>query len=513
MALSLSRVVLTNLRYSTKISRFLRCLLPLRRSYTNTSDTATVKSPELNPFTELYDLAPVIPLNGHAVIPIYTPDEFYNTLKSSILQAKDRIFLSALYIGSAELDLVNSIREALENNSKLRVHILMDCLRGTRGSENSPASLLTPLVRDFKDRVHISLYHTPDLTGILKRTLPQRFNEGIGLQHIKAYGFDNNLVLSGANLSSDYFTNRQDRYIYFGDAPELTDYFAKLLETISSFSYYIDASRHSESGPYSLRIPANSVDPVRQSIAFKSLASKRMRNFIQRWIQQAPSSRIYQSPTSNDTLVMPLIQMGPLGIRQDEVVTLRLLDIVQRNSIENPWSVALTSGYFNFEKKYKERVLKMNSSFRILTAAPEANGFFNSKGVSRHLPAAYTYIEHNFYNEIKKRNKLDKIIIEEYNRPGWTYHAKGLWCTPAQDELPCLTMVGSPNFGHRSMERDLEAQVIMISKNEKLRAMLRKELDLLRNYCDPVDDNTFLQPERQVPYLVRVATSVVRTML
>lgn len=35
----------------------------------------------------------------------------------------------------------------------------------------------------------------------------------------------------------------------------------------------------------------------------------------------------------------------------------------------------------------------------------------------------------------------------EYKRPEWTYHAKGLWLSTIQQELPFLTMIGSPNFG------------------------------------------------------------------
>jgi len=33
--------------------------------------------------------------------------------------------------------------------------------------------------------------------------------------HLKAAAFDDDLVMTGANLSHDYFTDRQDRYIIF----------------------------------------------------------------------------------------------------------------------------------------------------------------------------------------------------------------------------------------------------------------------------------------------------------
>ena len=55
------------------------------------------------------------------------------------------------------------------------------------------------------------MYHTPLLRGALKALVPQRYNETLGLQHTKIFVFDDSVILSGANLSSDYFTNRQDR--------------------------------------------------------------------------------------------------------------------------------------------------------------------------------------------------------------------------------------------------------------------------------------------------------------
>lgn len=47
------------------------------------------------------------------------------------------------------------------------------------------------------DRVEIRMYHTPNLTGLRKRHIPRRINEGWGLQHMKLYGVDDEIILSG----------------------------------------------------------------------------------------------------------------------------------------------------------------------------------------------------------------------------------------------------------------------------------------------------------------------------
>lgn len=94
---------------------------------------------------------------------------------------------------------IATLHEALRNNPELKVSILTDALRGTREEPNpSCASLLAPLVTEFgPDRVEIRMYHTPNLTGVRKKYIPKRINEGWGLQHMKLYGIDDEIILSG----------------------------------------------------------------------------------------------------------------------------------------------------------------------------------------------------------------------------------------------------------------------------------------------------------------------------
>lgn len=91
------------------------------------------------------------------------------------------------------------MHEALRNNPELKLSILTDALRGTREEPNpSCASLLASLVSEFgPDRVEIRMYHTPNLTGVRKKYIPKRINEGWGLQHMKLYGVDDEIILSG----------------------------------------------------------------------------------------------------------------------------------------------------------------------------------------------------------------------------------------------------------------------------------------------------------------------------
>lgn len=50
----------------------------------------------------------------------------------------------------------------------------------------------------------------------------------------------------------------------------------------------------------------------------------------------------------------------------------------------------------------------------------------------------------------------------------------GLWYYLQGQDRPCLTLIGSPNFGYRSVHRDLEAQIAIITENEELQSQLQE---------------------------------------
>lgn len=64
--------------------------------------------------------------------------------------------------------------------------------------------MLLPLLQRFPEQMRVSLYHTPDLRGLLRLLVPERFNETIGVQHIKVYLFDNSLIISGYELMNTH---------------------------------------------------------------------------------------------------------------------------------------------------------------------------------------------------------------------------------------------------------------------------------------------------------------------
>lgn len=92
----------------------------------------------------------------------------------------------------------------------------------------------------------------------------------------------------------------------------------------------------------------------------------------------------------------------------------------------------------------------------------------------------------------------------EYSRPGGTFHAKGLWYYLSRSDLPLVSLIGSPNFGHRSVYRDLETQMYIVTENQTLRRQLHDEQLRLFQYSKNFGDQTLTQPDRVVPLWVKL---------
>ncbi|KAM0804675.1 hypothetical protein BDR22DRAFT_926661 [Usnea florida] len=490
----------------------------LRLSAHSTTSTVAVPQPltQASPLaaltSDLDRLSPRIDINADQIEILHGPTEFYQSLKSKIGRAKSRIYLSTLYIGKTENELISTIRDALiQNGTELKVSILTDALRGTREAPNpSCASLLASLVEEFPDRVEVRMYHTPNLTGLRKALIPKRINEGWGLQHIKLYGIDDALILSGANLSNDYFTNRQDRYHVFS-SKRVADYFARIHDSVCSVSFLLrprdNASKFALEWPTSNLAPNPLEAPKRYIEAATSLLAPLVR----------PASS--PSPPTASTSVYPVICHPPTLNTEIPAFTALLARRIN--------SYTFTAGYFNPHPVITSSLLAASSLPKsapgsILTASPYANGFFGSKGISGLLPAAYTHLSLRFLQAARGTN----IQLREWQRgivgrqDGWTYHAKGLWVTlPAHSTAsnaapnePPVTVIGSSNYTTRSYGLDLEVGAVVVTRDEGLMRKLKGEEELLMSFTTAIEEADLETKERKAGWRVRVAMWLVKVL-
>ncbi|XP_075950117.1 CDP-diacylglycerol--glycerol-3-phosphate 3-phosphatidyltransferase, mitochondrial [Anarhichas minor] len=459
-------------------------------------------------FQWMAEHVPAFRVPGTHIHILTSPDQFYQTMKARIKTAKRRVVMASLYLGTGQLEqeLVDCMEEALRRSQEngdapdLKVSILLDYTRGSRGQTNSRTMLL-PLLQRFVSQMRVSLYHTPDLRGLLRLLVPQRFNETIGVQHIKVYLFDDSFIISGANLSDSYFTNRQDRYVLLDNCSEVADFFSDLVEAVGDVSLQLQPDD-------SVTMLEGMVHPYngnRQD--FSAAARKRIMEVVNtaHVRQQLLNGSEDEGDEGEDTWVFPLVQMKPLGIQVDEQVTQRLLTDAGPDS-----TVFLTSGYFNLTRAYMRLVLGAGARYRILTASPEVNGFFGAKGIAGAIPAAYTHIARQFYSQVCRLGQQERVQLHEYHRSQWTFHAKGLWYYLQGQDRPCLTLIGSPNFGYRSVHRDLEAQIAIVTENEELQSQLQEEQEILYQRSSEVSGSTFERPDRHVKLWVKLVTPLIK---
>jgi CDP-diacylglycerol--glycerol-3-phosphate 3-phosphatidyltransferase len=81
---------------------------------------------------------------------------------------------------------------------------------------------------------------------------------------------------------------------------------------------------------------------------------------------------------------------------------------------------------------------------------------------------------------------LKGVQLSEWDKPGWTYHAKGaqpdsyrqdplthgvyigIWLSPSSTSLPILTLFGSTNLNSRSAQLDTELSFLMILPSHRV---------------------------------------------
>jgi CDP-diacylglycerol--glycerol-3-phosphate 3-phosphatidyltransferase len=442
-------------------------------------------------FSFLFESSPVFAVHSKNIRIIHEPTDFYDSILQNAKAAKQRISLASLYLGIGKMEsaLIDAIDTNLKNNSELKVNILLDYARGTRGQNNSK-QMVMPLL-EKSDNCNLSLYHTPKLRGLLKRFTPARWNELVGLQHMKIYVFDSKVIISGANLSNDYFTNRQDRYIEITDVP-LANFFSSLIEHVQEFSIKVN-----KSGDESMHEKWKYLPYEGDYNDFMKEARNRMFNFFDRTFNQQQSHLLGEDDNNDiDTWIFPTLEMGQLNIHHDSIVTQRILSAASDDS-----TFKITTGYFNLTQKFMDTLVnECSANCDIIMAHPNANGFKGSKFPSSGIPDAYTLISRQFHQQIVECEQKNRINLFEYEREKWTYHSKGIWYKKREDESPCMTIVGSSNYGERSVNRDLEAQVCIVTANKTLQESFKKEYEHLERFTSNAESDLVTRP---IPNWVR----------
>ncbi|KAJ8566199.1 hypothetical protein ON010_g6929 [Phytophthora cinnamomi] len=352
--------------------------------------------------------------------------------------------------------------------------------------------MLAPLLKEFPANVELLLFRVPQLSG-LKAKLPPPFNETLGVSHAKVYLVDDTLVLSGANLSADYFTNRQDRYVQLTQCGGLAQFYHHFVELVAGFSYKVKLQTLTgDENDYELLHPVLPHDSEEAKAAMR----RSMEDLV-----DPDKHKEDEADELTDAWAFPTLQFTPVAMDHDERVLSMLVKNLPRGS-----QLQIASGYLNFPPFLSELLERCGAGLDVVSAAPRANGFYDARGVKGALPMAYSLIEQDFFERTLGREF--PTVLREFNRPGWTFHGKGMWWRPpplpvtnghkAELGWPQLTVVGSSNFGQRSYGCDLESNLVVFTRNPDLQCRLQDEYDALTQDTEVVTEQLWRRPERML---------------
>ncbi|KAL8429116.1 hypothetical protein Efla_003169 [Eimeria flavescens] len=500
------------------------------------------------------------------------PEAFFSALMGSIHLARRRLLIAALYVGTGEkerLFLKELLQRILSHGQQqpLQVRLLLDFLRSTRAgaSRQGPATLLLPLLQQGLPRssCRVSLFCNPLtcssisdswvqqlLQRLLRGMLNHRQKEALGTQHMKCVVCDDLVLLTGANLSAEYFSTRADRCICIRSQP-LADAIDGILAAAEAHSFTLlppqqqhhhrlekshqqhDEQRQQQQQSWQ-KIDVGGVTcvwpetnpskpPQADPQGFcRSLSSSLSAAVSAAAVGCCPSAKVSSGVSSSSCikggtcLVSLSLQAGfaapPLKGQEMllercfrvaaassaaaaspsaavasgptaslEVTSQLLVEAAQRKA---GIQVTVASPYLNFPRDFLGRlqqfvqqisvddsvgaagngqgdssnissdVSKSNdrdmgtSRLLVITASPEANSFFKSKGLSYWIPHAYAVAAHatcvalnapaewaaaaSFSKaaalKLRGEEQPDKrLMLMEYARPGWTFHSKGVW--------------------------------------------------------------------------------------
>lgn len=93
-------------------------------------------------------------------------------------------------------------------------------------------------------QVDVSLYHHPHPSSSRLSGMG-RVSEALGVQHAKVFSTDTrHTIITGANLSDDYFTKRMDRYLVVRENRYVGHWFSEVVKSIASASHPVDTLEH-----------------------------------------------------------------------------------------------------------------------------------------------------------------------------------------------------------------------------------------------------------------------------
>lgn len=417
---------------------------------------------------------PFLPLQAENVEFIYSAAEYKQQFIQLIRQAKQRIYITALYWQNDEAGqaMLHELYQAKQRNPQLEIKVFVDFHRAQRGLLGAETQQ-TNAEWYAEQRQQYALDPNND---IIFYGVPINTRELFGVLHLKGAVFDDTVLYSGASINNIYLQQqekyRYDRYQKIVNAP-LADSFVDFL-----MQYINDPSAVQR-----LDQPVNKDKSIRRAI-------KQYRKKLSHQHITYPLANTLPF-SANQLLISPIFGLGngnPLN-----TVIESLFHVVQQK-------LTLCTPYFNFPRSLRlqlGQLLKEGKAVEIIVGDKTANDFYAPPDKPFTTSAALPYLyEMNLRNFCKKHRKMlsnGQLTVRLWQHGENSYHLKGVWV-----DNHYILLTGN-NLNPRAWRLDAENGLLIIDPKQQLQAQLQQELATIRQHTSLIHHYRALEKLQTYP--------------
>lgn len=390
---------------------------------------------------------PVLSQDVDKVNTLLTASQFRETLLEQIKEAKQRIYIVALYLQDDEAgrEILTQLYEAKQKNPRLDIKVFVDwhrAQRGLIGHKESEGNVT--LYKEYAAKYEQNI----EILGV-----PVQTREVLGVLHLKGFIIDNKVLYSGASLNNIYL-NYNDKYRC--DRYHIVENDALAQSMVDFFQRYF---MHSSAVP-SLTTPTRPT-------------TKKLRPYIKQLRRQLTRS-CYEF--KNETISVGEVGLTPLigvGARRN-----RLNKTIKHLIASSTKEIVIFTPYFNLPRCLKlefKKALKRGVTVHFVVGDKTASDFYTPptepfKVISA-LPYLYEVNLRHFAKVNRKHINSGKLNIHLWKDGENSYHLKGLWVDKQ------FMLITGNNLNPRAWQLDLENSILIHDTNSLLQKQNQEELD------------------------------------
>lgn len=410
-----------------------------------------------------------IPLSADAVDCLFSSATFKSELLTQIANAQTRIYLAALYLEADQAgnEVLQALYDAKKNKPNLDIVVCIDFHRAQRG-----------LIGNKKNKdTNATWYHAmmqSNGTGIKIVGIPVKRKELFGVQHLKGFIFDDQILYSGASFNDIYLHHhdryRFDRYWLIKNA-ELADSMVNYLkdEVINRVAV---ASLNDENIP--------------KVSEFKT-AQKQLTKHLKKATYQ------FNGQTSVDSLsVLPLSGLGSKKNKLNDCIRNVL------HSTEN--ELIIFTPYFNLPALLDRdiaTIMNRGVQITIVVGDKTANDFYIAEDkpfkTIGGLPYLYETNLKRFAEKHRSALANGQLKLHLWKHADNSFHLKGVY-----SDQRFILLTGH-NLNPRAWRLDLENGLLIDDPKQTLKPLLDKELNNILQHTSQIMSPEQIQGVKDYP--------------